>query len=172
MQGYGYGYGYVERVRGVLPQASINVGLMKNEEWILIVTDRRLIGAKVTADLMKTIIQEARDQAKARGSGFFGQWGAQLKVGLHIAARFQAMPPDAIVAETAGNWCLYPGQVSRIRVQRRQSPGDEDSAPEDYLKIEIETPGGKGTYTTSSDGRHAPEIAALLGSLFGPIVSG
>ena len=134
-----------ETVLGVIPDARIKTGLLGSEAWVLVVTDERLLGARVTDDLIKHVVEQARAQAKASGSGFFGQWGAQIKAGFTLGQRYRAMTPDAILAETPGNWALWPGQVSSIRVENKSRGGGGDDSPDsDYLKITIETPGGKG----------------------------
>ncbi len=158
-----------ETVLGVIPDARMKTGFMKTERWVLVVTDQRLLGARLTDELVKYVVEQARAQAKASGSGFFGQWGAQLKAGFALSQRYNGMPPDAILAETQGNWALYPGQVSSIRVEHK-SRGDVDDTTIEYLKITIETPGGKGSYETNDDKPSQREVQALLARTFGPAV--
>ena len=158
-----------EMVLGVIPEARMKAGLLKTETWVLVVTDQRLLGARISDDLMKHVLEQARAQARASGSGFFGQWGAQLKAGLALSQRYGAMPPAAILAETPGNWALYPGQVSSIKVEHK-SRGDGGDTDIDYLKITIETPGGKGSYETNDDKPGQHEVQALLARTFGPVV--
>ncbi|MGD0018960.1 MAG: hypothetical protein ABSD62_06860 [Candidatus Limnocylindrales bacterium] len=160
-----------ETVLGAIPDARIKTGLLKSESWVLVVTDRRLLGARITDALMKSIVEQARAQAKASGSGFFGQWGAQLKASFALGQRYCAITPEAILAETPGNWALLPGQVSSIKVERksRNSGGDNDTEI-DYLRITIETAGGKGTYETNDDKPGQGEVQALLARTFGPVV--
>lgn len=158
-----------ETVLGAIPDARIKTGLLKSESWVLVVTDQRLIGARITDELMKSIVEQARAAAKASGSGFFGQWGAQLKASFALGQRYCAMTPEAILAETPGNWALLPGQVSAIKVQRASRAGG-DEVEIDYLKITIETAGGKGSYETNDDKPGQREVQALLARTFGPIV--
>jgi hypothetical protein len=160
---------YGESVVGVIPNARMKTGMFKSECWYLVVTTHRLIGAQVTDQLMKYVIEQARAQAKATGSGFFGQWGAQLKVSFGMSQRFMAMDPEAIIAEIPGNWALYPGQVSWIKVEDRSRPrGDDDD--QDYLRITIATPGGQGAYDTDGNNPDRRQAQGLLARLFGPIV--
>lgn len=158
-----------ETVLGVIPDARIKTGLLKSETWALVVTDQRLLGARITDDLMKYVVEQARAQAKASGSGFFGQWGAQIKAGFALSQRYYAMPPAAILAETPGNWALWPGQVSSIKVQLASRAGG-DEVEIDYLRITIETPGGKGTYETNDDKPGQREVQGLFARIFGPVV--
>ena len=160
-----------ETVLGVIPDARIKTGLLGSEAWVLVVTDERLLGARVTDDLIKHVVEQARAQAKASGSGFFGQWGAQIKAGFTLGQRYRAMTPDAILAETPGNWALWPGQVSWIKVENKSRGGGGDDSPDiDYLKITIETPGGKGAYETNDDNPSRREVQTLLARTFGPVV--
>ena len=145
-----------ETVLGVIPDARIKTGMLKSESWALVVTDQRLLGARISDELMRHV---------------FGQWGAQLQAGFALGQRYYSMPPAAILAETPGNWALWPGQVSSIRVERksRGASGDSDETI-DYLKITIETPGGNGTYETNDDKPGQREVQALFARVFGPVV--
>ena len=109
-----------ETVLGVIPDARLKVSLLKSEPWVLVVTDQRLIGARITDGLRRIVAEQARAEAKTSGSGFLGQWEAQLKGRLALGDRYRAMTPEAILAETPGNWALWPGQVSSIKVERRK----------------------------------------------------
>jgi len=160
-----------ETVLGVIPDARIKTGMLKSETWVLIVTDQRLLAARTTDELIKNVAMAARAQAKASGSGFFGQWGAQIKASFAVAQRYGAMTPEAILAETPGNWALWPGQASSIKVERKsRSAGGDDESSIDYLKITIEAAGGKGVYETNDDKPSQREVQALLARIFGPIV--
>jgi hypothetical protein len=159
-----------ETVLGAIPDARIKTGLLRQEAWVLVLTDQRLLGARVTDDLRKHVVEQARAQAKASGSGFFGQWGAQIKASFTLAQRYCAMTPEAILAETPGNWALWPGQVSSIKVERKSRGGGDDSPDVDYLRTTIETPGGKGTCETNDDNPRQRQVQALLARTFGPVV--
>jgi hypothetical protein len=142
-----------EKILGVIPNARIKTGFLKSEEWVLVVTDQRLLGARMTDELRKRAVAEAKASAKASGSGIFGQWGAQ------------------ILAETPGNWALAPGQVKEIKVEKKSRGGAGDDAPDiDFLRITVETAAGKGAYETDDDKPGQKEVKEMLGRLFGPAV--
>jgi hypothetical protein len=159
-----------ETVLGAIPNARIKTGMLKSERWVLIVTDQRLLAARLTDELAKRIAEEARAQAKASGSGFLGQWGAQIKSGFAIGQRYSAMAPEAILGETPGNWALAPGQVSSIRVERKARNAGDNDLDVNYLRITIEAAGGKGTYETDDDKPGQAEVQAMLARTFGPAV--
>ena len=49
--------------------------LGRYDSYAGVVTTERMIFAQLTADMLNQAAQQARDQAKAEGKGFFGQWG-------------------------------------------------------------------------------------------------
>jgi hypothetical protein len=138
--------------------------------YVLVVTDRRLIGAKVTGDLLKQIIEEARAQAKSAGKGFFGQWGAQIGASASLGRRYSGMAPEAILAETPGNWALYPPQVRAIHVSRHDREGPDGGIMSRYLSLSIETQQGKLHYDTDTENPDRDAARAMLAHTFGPAV--
>ena len=160
-----------ETVLGVIPNARIKTGMLKTERWALVVTDQRLLAARITDDLLKRVAAEARTAAKASGSGFLGQWGAQIKASFAIGQRYAAMSPEAILAETPGNWALLPGHVGSIKVERKsRAAGGDDDFEINYLRITIEAAGGKGSYDTDDEKPGQREVQAMLARTFGPVV--
>ncbi len=159
-----------EKVVGVIPDARIKTGFLKSEEWVLVVTDQRLLGARMTDELRKRAVAEAKAGAKASGSGVFGQWGAQIKARYNIGQRYLVMTPEQILSETPGNWAMAPGQVKEIKVEKKSRGGGEDGPDIDFLRITIDTPAGKGVYETNDDKPGQKEVKEMLGRLFGPAV--
>ena len=84
-----------------------------------VMTGQRLIFAQMTNDMIKAAAQQARDQAKAEGKGFWGQWADQMKGTFGYAQRYLAMQPQAILAETPGNFALYNNTIGEIKLKER-----------------------------------------------------
>ncbi len=61
-----------------------------------VVTNQRLIFAQMTNEMIKAAAQQSRDQAKAEGKGFLGQWGDQLKATWLYSQKYLTMPPQTI----------------------------------------------------------------------------
>ena len=108
-----------ETVLGAIANARFKTGMFKAEKWILVVTDQRLLGARLSDEVVRGIV----DQARASGAGFFGKRGAQLKAAFAIGQRYCAMAPEAILAETPGNWALWPG--SRLPQDHHRGGGGQ-----------------------------------------------
>ena len=161
----------VEVVIGVIPSAKTKTGMFSTAAYTLVVTNYRLLLARMTNDLAKENTAQVRAEAKAQGAGFFGPWGAQLKAAFAFAQRYMAMHPEAILAESPGNGFVAPSQVRQVKVERKlRSTGSdvEDSQP--YLRITIETTAGKTTYDTDGETPNVNDAKLLLSRTFGPLV--
>jgi hypothetical protein len=113
-----------------------------------VATSQRMIFAQLTADMMNQAAQQARDQAKVDGKGFFGAWGDQLKATFRFAKRYLNIPPDAILAETPGNFAIYNNTVSEVVVRLRGQ--HENDGPREF-EAEIKTSSGNFKYRMDED---------------------
>ncbi len=157
-----------ETVRGVIPDTRLKTGMFKTEAWMLVVTDCRLLGARLSDERRKEATDQAKADARAAGSGFLGQLGAKLRAGPALMRFYGAMTPDQILAETPANWALTADQVKSVRVERKTSGGFDDDSPEfHYLRITLETEGRKDGYDTQDEDPNEQQVRALLGALFG-----
>jgi hypothetical protein len=104
-----------------------------------VVTSQRLIFAQMTSEMLKSAVQQSRDQAKADGKGFWGQWGDQLRATWDYSRRYLTMPPQAILAETPGNFELYNSTIGEIKVKVKRN---EEGQVHD-LHVEIHSTTGK-----------------------------
>jgi hypothetical protein len=82
----------------------------------LIVTQQRLVFARLTDQMLKAATEQSKQEAKAEGRGFFGQWGAMFKANAKVCERYYQMPIDMILQETPDNFVVYPQQVRRVRI--------------------------------------------------------
>jgi hypothetical protein len=74
----------------------------------------------MTSGMVKQAAQMARDQAKAEGKGFFGQWSDEMQASFGFAKRYFSMAPSAILAETPGNFAVDNNTVSEVKIKRKQ----------------------------------------------------
>jgi hypothetical protein len=160
-----------ETIIGVIPSAKTKTGMFSTAAYTLVVTNYRLIFARMTNDLVKQNTERVRAEAKAGGAGFFGQWGAQLKAAFAFAQRYMAMHPEAILAESPGNTFIAPSQVRQLKVERKwRSAGGDDDNSQAYLHIIIETTAGKTSYDTDGETPGVNDAKLLLSRTFGNLV--
>jgi len=132
-------------------------------------TDRRLILAEATKDLVNAETGRTRAAAKEEGGGSFSQWSAQLKSGFSFGAHDVGTDPLATLAESPGNSAVDPGDVRTIKIERKsRTVGGDDGVDVQFLKVTIETASGKQTYETDDEKPKLDEARSLAASVFGP----
>ena len=125
-----------------------------------VLTNQRLIFAQMTSEMMKAAVQQARDQAKAEGKGFFGQWADQLKGTYSFSQRYLSMQPSAVLAETPGNFSLDNNAINEIKLKEklmRENQGIYE------FEVQIHSSAGKYEYIMDQNN----DYVKLLKQVFG-----
>ncbi|MBN1192505.1 MAG: zinc ribbon domain-containing protein [Coriobacteriia bacterium] len=128
-----------EQILTIIGGLTLVAGFMglKQKSYTLIITERRLVFAELTKDKITAAVNAARDQAKAEGKGFFGQWGAQIGSTMTHSEAYWQMSPDAALAETPGNWVIERSQFQGAKF--RIGATDENTSSPDVLIIKAAT---------------------------------
>ena len=136
-----------EQILAVIGGLTLTGGFMglKQKPYTLIVTERRLVFVEITKEKTTAAVNAARDQAKASGKGFFGQWGAQIASAGSYNDAYWQMSPDAALAETPGNWAVERSQYQGAKF--RMGMSDENTQTPDVLTIKAST--GKWKFNVS-----------------------
>jgi len=159
-----------EQVVGVIPMARTKTGMFSTKAYTLVFTTHRLILAEARSDLVKAEIERSRAAAKEGGSGFLGQWGAQIKAGNAFGLHYMGVDPDAILAETPGNTAVVPQEIRQLKVDRksRSSGGGDDDFEREYLHVTLETAADKRTYDTDAEQPKLDDARAMAAWFTGP----
>ncbi len=147
-----------EKVLGIIPNARRSK-LFGYDTFTLVVTEKRMILAQLTAQMLKTAVAEAQAKAKAEGKGFFAIMGEQMTAQLQYAKRYEGMSPDAALAETSGNTSMDNSSISAIDVR---ITGDEDSTTSEF-GITIRSSAGKTELLIPKDDRCIETLKAAFG---------
>jgi len=100
-----------EALIGIIPAVSRKKNMMAMEGFNIIVTQRRMIFALMTNDM----ISQAAKQAGKEG-GFFGGMLNAATVGYTFYKRYLTMPPDAALAENPQNFAVELSQIRKIKI--------------------------------------------------------
>ncbi|MEM2889250.1 MAG: zinc ribbon domain-containing protein [Candidatus Bathyarchaeia archaeon] len=122
--------------------------LGRYDSYTCVVTNLRLIFAQMTNEVVSQSSQAARDQAKAQGKGFWGQWGDQLKSSFTFSQRYLSMHPSAILAETPGNFAIDNNVISEIKLKEER---DRGGIYVRQMEVEIRTSMGKYEFRMDED---------------------
>lgn len=138
-----------EQILSVVGGLTLVSGFMglKQKPYTLIITDRRLIFAELTNEKVTATVNAARENAKAEGKGFFGQWGAQLKSSASYSEAYRQMSPDAALAETPGNWAIERSQYQGAKFRMGVMDEETSTSTPDVLTIKAST--GKWKFNVS-----------------------
>ena len=150
--------GAAEPIVAVLPGLQQHKGFLglKVNQYNLLITPQRLVFAAMSTQLMKEMVQAARDRAKADGANWVGQLGAQFAWMDLLVQRLETMTPDAILAEFAGSFAMGRDEVRRITTR---TFGDDDSGRHTH-EVRIEAASGKLKFTLAS--KTADEARQIL----------
>ncbi|MGD6806196.1 MAG: zinc ribbon domain-containing protein [Candidatus Bathyarchaeia archaeon] len=135
--------------------------LGRYDSYAGVVTSQRLIFAQLTADMINAAAQQARDQAKAEGKGFFGQWADQLKNTFGFTNRYLTMAPEAILSETPGNYALPNNGIAEIKVHLK---GDHDNNARRYFEIEFKSSNGNYKFQCDDNSQFTNLLKQVYGS--------
>jgi hypothetical protein len=147
-----------ERVLGVMVLRKPKSLGIRDESYTGVVTNQRMIFAQMTGKMVTDAVQMARDQAKAEGKGFWGQWSDQLKTSFTYSQRYLAMQPSAILAETPGNFAVDNNAIREVKIKDESGRGARDE-----FKMEIHS--FSGNYEFKMDQRD--EYINLLKQVYG-----
>jgi len=133
-----------ETIVGIIPDLKHKKGFLKYEGCSVIVTDRRLIVARMTKQMRKALASTSAEE------------------------KYRGMAMDAILAETQGNFAIDASGVKRLRVERGAGGDIDTSGGPDRLIIKSTT--GKHVFTFGTKSISAKEARALLKEAFGEVV--
>jgi hypothetical protein len=102
----------VETLIGVIPSVSRKKGLMGVESLNIIVTQRRMIFAVATNEMMK---EEAKRVVKE--GGFFAGMLNAATVGYTFYKRYLNMAPDAALAESPQNFAVDLSRIRKVKIE-------------------------------------------------------
>lgn len=87
----------------------------RHQRCSLVITDRRIIFAELSREKLKAVVDQARNEAKNQGKGFFGRWGAEFRAPATFHEAYWRMAPEAILAESPGNFAADRALIEKIR---------------------------------------------------------
>jgi hypothetical protein len=150
----------VETVIGVLllmhPKS-----LGRYDTYCGVVTNQRLIFAQISGQMVSQATLAAKEQAKAEGKGFWGQWKEQLKASMGISKKYLTMQPSAILAETPGNFAFGNNTISELKIKLKDKGSDDDVSIHEFELI-VNSSSGNVSFRMEEDS----DYVALLRSVY------
>ena len=127
------------------------------DTYNIVVTDRRMIFALMTGDMIKAAANEAQERGKSEEKGFMQRWAAQMSAGMNYAERYMGMEPEGILRENPGNFAVDNLSVRSIRIR------DKNERNRSVYEVEIEAGGNRYKFDTNE----FPDSTEILKQMFG-----
>lgn len=131
------------------------------DTYALVVTDRRLIMARITADMLNAAYKEAAERAKAEGMGFLGQVAHQMSVAFQYCQRYETLSPEFALAETKGNRGIENVQITAVDM--KDKPTHQDSMEYHEFIMTVKSPEGKFEFHIGEDDRFVTILKTAYG---------
>ena len=136
--------------------------LGRYDNWTAIITNCRIIFAQANDDMLKNAALQAKEEAKAQGKGFFGQWGDQIRGFYNYSQRYLSMDPNSTLAETPGNFATENDGIREIKIHTKDEYRGSDYYRSEY-SVEIKS--AKGTHEFRMDENN--QATNLLKQVYG-----
>jgi hypothetical protein len=130
------------------------------DTYALVVTDRRMIFAQLTADMLNAAYKEAAEKAKADGKGFLEQWAHQMTVAFQYCQKYETMPPEFALAETNGNRGIENMRISAVNMKEKSN---RDSIEFAEFIMTVQSADGKFEFHIGEDDRFINILKAAYG---------
>lgn len=163
----GEGPAATERVLAAF-HAQIKSGVFSIKDYTLILSNERIIVARLTADMIATAAKAAAAEAKREGKGFFGQAVASLSSGTGVTKKYYTMEPQAILAEHAESFFIPNSDVVSITYKRGRTYYDkDDQAQQQDDQLIIASVGRSYRLSLPQSSTPTAELLSTLAALFG-----
>jgi hypothetical protein len=126
----------------VLPHVQILTLQRELEPYTLVFTPEQTIFARLTAVMLQDARDEAQARGKASGKGWLGRANDQMRAAGKIHERYFGMTPQQILSETPGNFAVDHRDVASAAVKQAYAPTNTDGPGDPYASVELDTRSG------------------------------
>ncbi len=129
-----------ERIEGMIPSVRLKTGLLSSKVYNLVVTDRRIVFAETTKEMLKQAAADAARESKEQGKGMFGRMATTMVSSRRVYEKYWQMDIGAILKETPGNFAVPLDEVKKISfslstVQLRMEQQEMGQSGKDRMTI-------------------------------------
>ncbi len=103
-----------EKIEGMIPAVRRKTGLLSSKVYNLVVTDRRIVFAETTKEMLKQAASDAAQEAKEQGKGLLGRMATTMVSSRRVYEKYWQMDIDAILKETSGNFAVPLNEIKKI----------------------------------------------------------
>ncbi len=134
-----------EKIIGIIPNT--HTGIFGNKCYNLVVTDKRLIAAELTSQMIKDAAKKNSEESKARGEGLLKRMASTMFSGTNYYDKYFSIPIEQIISENPGNFVIEPHMVRKIKVSYRAIDAEQNKYQNE---LKIKWTGGKSVFRFNS----------------------
>jgi hypothetical protein len=150
-----------ENIVGMIPLRQLK-SLGRYDPFVGVITNQRLVFARLTSEMIKDSATRARNEAKSQGKGYLGQMSSQMReYSSGYSSRYLSMQPSAILAETPGNFALGNLSISELRLKLRNSR--QGNGDENEFEVEFLSGGAKYEFRMDDEGEYVTLLKRVYG---------
>lgn len=106
-----------EKILGIINSMRQKTGLFSSRLFNLVITNRRIIFANITKEMLNQAAKEAAEEGKAEGRGFLARSALMLKSPERISQKQWSMAPDSILQEDMNNFFIDYNDILSIKIR-------------------------------------------------------
>jgi len=116
---------------GTIPALRKKVSFFSSKMYTLVVTNKRLIFAELTNQILSAAAAEANEESK--GKGFFTRMKEAATSQQRVYRRYQNMTPEEILRETQGNFVINNNEVKSVKMYHGHYIDDNGQQDKDTM---------------------------------------
>jgi hypothetical protein len=122
-----------EGVVGVVSNAQIRMGFLRQASFNLVVTPSRIVAARMTSAMLREEAKRASANAKASGKGILKRMAATMASGLTFHERYLQMTPDQALSEHESNFVISAADIRTVKARTHQMHEDGHRRRDDLI---------------------------------------
>lgn len=158
-----YPYGTTERILSYIPNVTVKAGFLglKSRQHSLVITNNRILFARVTIARIKELSKQAQEEAGSQGKGRMAQMMTNPRTDDRLVQLYEQMGPDGVLADNPANFAVDRATVSKVKL--KTSAGPDGGVGDDMLILKTTGKTYKIVLSGSkSAARTALEAAGLM----------
>jgi hypothetical protein len=150
-------YGTTERILSFIPNVTVKAGFLglKSRMHSLVITNNRILFARITVARMKELSQQGKEEARREGKVGMAQLLANPHVYDKLVQLYLQLGPEGVLADNSANFAVDRSAVSKVKL--KTTAGPEGGVGSDVLILKTT---GK-TYKITLGGSKAAAREAL-----------
>jgi hypothetical protein len=146
------------QVLNVLSNAEIRSPSGTSDIYTLVFTDRQVILAKLTGEIIRDMQNKAQARSKAEGKGWLGRTRDAMKASGAVGDRYAGMASGQILGETTGNFAIDHEAVGSVSIKDVWESSNQDVPDDRWTELIFTTTSGSLKCRLRKQTKDVPDV--------------